>query len=115
MNMDPDSEVIFKEKTEEEGVKSEGISEDTTIRFDFQVLTLAKELANSARQLASRAYYSNDYDSQEKAVLHTFLVVLSKELQLKCVERGCKTLKMAVKTVKIQICYTWKAVREGKC
>ena len=110
MNMDPDSEVIFKEKTE-----SEGISEDTTIRFDFQALTPAKELANSARQLASRAYYSNDYDSQEKAVLHTFLVVLSKELQLKCVERGCKTLKLAVETVKIQICYTWKGVRAGKC
>ena len=37
MNMDPD----FKEKTEEKGVKTEGASEDATIRFDFQASTSA--------------------------------------------------------------------------
>ena len=31
-----------------------------------------KELADIARHLASLAYYSNDYASQEKAALHTF-------------------------------------------
>ena len=30
----------------------------------------AKELADSPRRLASRAYHSNDYASQEKAALH---------------------------------------------
>ena len=32
----------------------------------------AEELADSARHLASRAYHSNDYPSQEKAALHAF-------------------------------------------
>ena len=32
----------------------------------------AKELADSARRLASQAYHSNDYASQEKAALHAF-------------------------------------------
>ena len=32
----------------------------------------AKELADSARRLASRAYHSNDYASQEKTALHAF-------------------------------------------
>ena len=32
----------------------------------------AKELVDSARRLASRAYYSNDYVSQEKATLQMF-------------------------------------------
>ena len=32
----------------------------------------AKELADRARRLASRAYHSNDYASQEKAALHAF-------------------------------------------
>ena len=44
----------------------------------------AKELADSARGLASRAYYSNDYASQEKAALHAFQMVVGEELQLKC-------------------------------
>ena len=40
-NMDPDSEVIFKEKEEEKGIKGEGTTEDATIRFDFRASTLA--------------------------------------------------------------------------
>ena len=44
----------------------------------------AKELADSARRLASRAYYSNDYASQEKAALHAFQTAVGEDLQLKC-------------------------------
>ena len=40
-NMDTDSEVIFKENPEEKGMKTEGASEDATIRFDFKVSTPA--------------------------------------------------------------------------
>ena len=59
----------------------------------------AKELADRARRLASRVYYSNDYASQEKAALHVFHTAVSEELQLKCAKQGCKTLEMAVETV----------------
>ena len=44
----------------------------------------AKELADSARQLASRAYYSNDYASQQNAALHGFQTAVDEDLQLKC-------------------------------
>ena len=44
----------------------------------------AKELADSARRLASRAYHSNDYASQEKAALHAFQTAVGEDLQLKC-------------------------------
>ena len=40
----------------------------------------AKELADRARRLASQAYYSNDYTSQEKAALHAFQVAVGEEL-----------------------------------
>ena len=40
-NMDPDSEVIFKEKEEKKGIKEEGTTEDATILFEFQASTLA--------------------------------------------------------------------------
>ena len=39
--MDSNSEVHFKEKLEEEGVKAETASENATIRFDFQASTPA--------------------------------------------------------------------------
>ena len=39
----------------------------------------AKELADSARRLASRAYHSNDYASQEKAALHAFQTAVGEE------------------------------------
>ena len=39
--MDPDSEVILKEKVEEKEIKGEGTTEDATIRFDFRVSTPA--------------------------------------------------------------------------
>ena len=74
----------------------------------------AKELADSARRLASRAYHSNDYASQEKAALHAFQTAVGEDLQLKCVERGFRTLEMAVETVEIQERYTKKAVRALK-
>ena len=61
----------------------------------------AKELADSARRLASRAYHSNDYASQEKAALHAFQTAVGEDLQLKCAERSCRTLEMAVETVEI--------------
>ena len=70
----------------------------------------AKELADCVRGLASRAYYSNEYASQEKAALHAFQAMGSKDLQLKCTERGCKTLEMAVATVGIQ-----EAIPERRC
>ena len=70
----------------------------------------AKELADSARRLASRAYHSNDYASQEKAALHAFQTAVGEDLQLKCAERSCRTLEMAVETVEIQERYTKKAV-----
>ena len=70
----------------------------------------AKELADSARRLASRAYQSNDYSSQEKAALHVFQTAVGEDLQLKCAERSCRTLEMAVETVEIQERYTKKAV-----
>ena len=41
MNLDADSEVVFKEKQEGKEVKMEGTPEDTTIRFDFRASTLA--------------------------------------------------------------------------
>ena len=52
-----------------------------------------------------------DYASQEKAALHAFQVAVGEELQLKCAERGCKSLEMAVETVEIQERYTRRAVR----
>ena len=73
-----------------------------------------KELADSARRLASRAYHSNDYASQEKAALHAFQTAVGEDLQLKCAERSCHTLEMAVETVEIQERYTKKAVRALK-
>ena len=74
----------------------------------------AKELADSTRRLASRAYHSNDYASQEKAALHAFQTAVGEDLQLKCAERSCRTLEMAVETVEIQERYTKKAVRALK-
>ena len=73
-----------------------------------------QELADSARQLASRAYHSNDYASQEKAALHAFKTAVGEDLQLKCAERSCRTLEMAVENVEIQERYTKKAVRALK-
>ena len=66
----------------------------------------AKEIADSARRLASQAYYSNNYASQEKAALHAFQAAVGKKIQVKCAERGCKTLEMAVETVEIQEQFT---------
>ena len=57
---------------------------------------------DSARHLARRAYYTNDYVSQDKVALHAFQAALCKELQSKYGEQGCKTLEMEVETVKIQ-------------
>ena len=74
----------------------------------------AKELADSARCLASRAYHSKDYASQEKAALHAFQTAVGEDLQLKCAEQSCRTLEMAVETVEIQERYTKKAVRALK-
>ena len=74
----------------------------------------AKELADSARRLASRAYHSNDYASQEKAALDAFQTAVGEDLQLKCAERSCRTLEMAVETVEIQERYTKRAVRALK-
>ena len=76
----------------------------------------AKELADStsARRLASRAYHSNDYASQEKAALHAFQTAVGEDLQLKCAEQTCRTLEMAVETVEIQERYTKRAVRALK-
>ena len=71
----------------------------------------AKELADSARRLASRAYHSNDYASQEKAALHACQTAVGEDLQLKCAEQS---LEMAVETVEIQERYTKKAVRALK-
>ena len=74
----------------------------------------AKELADSTRRLASRAYHSNDYASQEKGALHAFQTAVGEDLQLKCAERSCRTLEMAVETVEIQERYTKNAVRALK-
>ena len=74
----------------------------------------AKELADSARRLASRAYHSNDYASQEKAALHAFQTAVGEDLQLKCAEQSCRTLEMVVETVEIQERYTKKAVQALK-
>ena len=74
----------------------------------------AKELADSARRLASRAFHSNDYASQEKAALHAFQTAVGEDLQLKCAERSCRTMEMTVETVEIQEQYTKKAVRALK-
>ena len=60
----------------------------------------AKELADSARRLASRAYHSNDYASQEKAALHAFQTAVGEDLQLKCAKGGCRTLEIAVETAR---------------
>ena len=40
-SMDADSEVLFKEKMEEKGVKAETAVEDATLRFDFRASTPA--------------------------------------------------------------------------
>ena len=68
----------------------------------------AKELADSARRLAS--WDLNDYASQEKSALHAIQTAVGEDLQLKCAERSCRTLEMAVETVEIQERYTKKAV-----
>ena len=39
--MDVDSEVLFKEKQEEKGIKAETAVDDATIRFDFRASTPA--------------------------------------------------------------------------
>ena len=41
-SMDADSEVLFKEKREEKGVKAETAVDNATIRFDFRASTPAK-------------------------------------------------------------------------
>ena len=76
------------------GVSVEGRSPPKAIRSDtsFALKELAglkrgknqsaKGLADSARWLASRAYYTNDYASQEKAALHAFQTAVGEELQL---------------------------------
>ena len=74
----------------------------------------AKELADSARRLASRAYHSNDYASQEKGALHAFQTAVGEDLQLKCTEWSCRTLETAVETLEIQERYTKKVVRALK-
>ena len=74
----------------------------------------AKELADNARRLACRAYYSNDYASKEKAALHAFQAAVGEELQLKCAEKGCSTLEEAVEVVEVQERYARKAVRAAK-
>ena len=71
-------------------------------------------MVDSARRLASQAYHSKDYASQEKAALHPFQTTVGEDLQLKCAERSCRTLEMAVKTVEIQERYTKNAVRALK-
>ena len=40
-SMDADSEVLFKEKREEKGMKAETAVDDATIRFDFRASTPA--------------------------------------------------------------------------
>ena len=40
-SMDADSEVLFKEKREEKGVKAETTVDDATLRFDFRASTPA--------------------------------------------------------------------------
>ena len=74
----------------------------------------AKELADFTRRLASRAYHSNDYASQEKAAHYAFQMAVGEDLQLKCAKRSCRTLEMVVETVEIQERYTKKAVRALK-
>ena len=91
-----------------------GLPEREKMAYATRVKALRKELADSARRLASRAYHSNDYASQEKAALHAFQTAVGEDLQLKCAERSCRTLEMAVETVEIQERYTQKAVRALK-
>ena len=64
----------------------------------------AKELADSARRLAGHG----------KAALHAFQTTVGEDLQLKCAERTCRTMEMAVETVEIQERYTKKAARALK-
>ena len=71
----------------------------------------AKELADSAQRLASRAYYSNDYASQEKAALHMFQKAVGRNSSSNVLRGGAKTLEMAMETVEIQERYTRKAIR----
>ena len=52
-----------------------------------------------------------DYASQEKATLHAFKAAVEEELHLKCAERGCKTLEMAVEMAEIQERYPQRAVQ----
>ena len=40
-SMDANSEVLFKEKQEEKGIKAETAVDDATIRFDFRASTPA--------------------------------------------------------------------------
>ena len=59
-HMDPDYEVIFKEKEEEKGIKEEGTTEttaqDATIRFDFRASTPAIPVATQPeRETEGRA------------------------------------------------------------
>ena len=70
----------------------------------------AKEFADSAKRLASRAYYSNDYTARKKARSMSSRPAVGEELHLKCVEQGCKTLEIAVGRVEIQERYTQRAV-----
>ena len=93
-----------------------GQETDTTIALqELARLRRGKnQSADSTRRLASRAYHSNDYASQEKAALHAFQTAVGEDLQLKCAERSCRTLEIALETVEIQERYTKKAVRALK-
>ena len=67
-----------------------------------------------AKDSARRPYHSNNYANQEKAVLHAFQSAVEEDLELMCMEPGCKTRKITVDTVEIQEIYTRKAVQAAK-
>ena len=103
-----------------EGIRHKGRGSPSSVlpgdghQHRFTKVCWAQELADSARRLASPAYHSNNYPSQEKAALHAFQMAVGEDLQLKCAERSCWTLEMAVETVEIQERYTKKAIRALK-
>ena len=71
-----------------------------------------EKMTYQAKVKALRRRFGQQTDtSQEKVVLHAFQAAHGEELQLKCVERGGKTLEMPMEMVEIQKRYTQRAVQ----
>ena len=91
-----------------------GLPERVKMAYATRVEALRRWFGQETDTSIALQELANDYASQEKAALHEFQTAVGEDLQLKCAERSCRTLEMAVETVEILERYTKKAVRALK-